>query len=886
MPPPVEPIPKRQKLSPTDTTNATGQTDTTSQTDRVKPSPDSKSAWFGTWSRKAVPSTQVARESIASSNGVRTPEPAPVSNDGPLRSEMHSRNASLALTLGKRVPNKALPADVTTTRDHAISSRRGKDAHEKSKRSEQDKTTRIDGVRKKEQKGENSDVDDGTSQTNEPAVSDPPLTAADTVPEQPAKSLETQQTSGPQSWIGWLAGSRLEISQDKTEPDQDKREDTMKSTMTVVAPTEAIASAPQEADKPVNTEEMKATPTQTAIDTTQRRSWLPYWGNSTTPQSAPAIITAENATKQAASPATQSQMTTISGVSQPPDTNKNTEPPTSPVEACDSTTETKNPQINQKSPAWIFWSRDVPAASKTPKSEERAGEVAVAETSSQDKPRRASIKLDTPVQSETTRMQPKPPQNASESVKSTAPATPAGKENKKARSERSKSQDLTSTTSAATLNSNKASASAIDVDRRVASSSPARPKKDYDHQLLPAFLDTIKFPEHHSLLQRLGGLLSTPKQPERRHVDLVERTSKVKNALAIGVHGYFPAPLLRSVLGQPTGTSIKFAEMAAQAVKRWSKSQGYDCKVKTAALEGEGKISERLDLLWKLLLNWIEEIRRADFVLVACHSQGVPVAVMLVAKLIHFGCVSSAQVGICAMAGVNMGPFPEYKSRWIGGSAAELFDFSEPDSKVSKDYLAALEEVLRFGAKITYVGSIDDQLVSLESALFSPISHPHIYRAVSIDSKVHAPSFLSHLVGFVLKLRNLGVHDHGLIRELSSPLAGSLYASEGHSRIYEDPAIYDLAIAFTLLTTSLTGQPISQTKVKTTEVSNLTATATSTSNPYILPFAMRGVIEEDYVKTHLQDEVDDLLREFDRWQPTTKQLKDVKFRLEGIRSRL
>lgn len=49
---------------------------------------------------------------------------------------------------------------------------------------------------------------------------------------------------------------------------------------------------------------------------------------------------------------------------------------------------------------------------------------------------------------------------------------------------------------------------------------------------------------------------------------------------------------------------------------------------------------------------------------------------------------------------------------------------------------------------------------------------------------------VSHLVGFALKLRNLGVSDHGLIRELSSPLAGSLYTGEGHSRLYDDDAVY------------------------------------------------------------------------------------------------
>jgi hypothetical protein len=50
---------------------------------------------------------------------------------------------------------------------------------------------------------------------------------------------------------------------------------------------------------------------------------------------------------------------------------------------------------------------------------------------------------------------------------------------------------------------------------------------------------------------------------------------------------------------------------------------------------------------------------------------------------------------------------------------------------------------------------------------------------------------IAHLVGFALKLRNLGVSDHGLIRELSVPLAGSLYTGEGHSRLYDELAIYE-----------------------------------------------------------------------------------------------
>ena len=58
------------------------------------------------------------------------------------------------------------------------------------------------------------------------------------------------------------------------------------------------------------------------------------------------------------------------------------------------------------------------------------------------------------------------------------------------------------------------------------------------------------------------------------------------------------------------------------------------------------------------------------------------------------------------------------------------------------------------------------------------------------DCSTNRSHSLTHLVGFALKLRNLGISDHGLIRELSSSLAGSLYSGEGHSRIYDEESVY------------------------------------------------------------------------------------------------
>lgn len=85
-----------------------------------------------------------------------------------------------------------------------------------------------------------------------------------------------------------------------------------------------------------------------------------------------------------------------------------------------------------------------------------------------------------------------------------------------------------------------------------------------------------------------------------------------------------------------------------------------------------------------------------------------------------------------------------------------------------------------------------------------------------------------------------------------------------------------LAVQFALETTSLPSQAIIRRLV----------TPSATANPYILPFAMRGLLEEDYVRTDLYRETQQLLKQFDDWKPSSKALKDVKFRLEGIRSKL
>ncbi|KKA28058.1 hypothetical protein TD95_001562 [Thielaviopsis punctulata] len=527
--------------------------------------------------------------------------------------------------------------------------------------------------------------------------------------------------------------------------------------------------------------------------------------------------------------------------------------------------------VNAKPPAsgstWAFWSRQAPAtetSSSTPQPED--GTIAVIGEASEANPKPA------------THVEPPAPQperkkkssdisaskkRHSDTPAQTSPSTPPPDAVRPRKSQ-------------ADMSLRRKAGSTASLDS--VSSDLARPSL-----LLPAFEHTYMAPPPPSLAKQITNLILRAPAPSPKHVYAKSTgpARPIRRAISIGVHGLFPAAYLRPMVGQPTGTSLRFATLGAEAIERWTVAHGFaGCEIEKVALEGEGKIGERVENLWRLLLNWLELLKRADLILVSCHSQGVPVGIMLVAKLLELGILSpSTHIGVCAMAGVCLGPFPDYKSSMgiLMGSAAELWEFSNPESSVSLLFESSLKSVLRHGVRITFVGSIDDQLVPMESAVYSPATHPYIYRAVFIDGRLHAPDFIAHLVGFALKLRNLGASDHGLIRELSVPLAGSLYGGEGHSRLYYDERVYDLALANVLQTTSV-GRGVECVMGVRERV--------GAANPYVLPWVMRGLLEEDLVKTRLTDETELLLRQFDEWKPATKALKDVKYRLEAVRSRL
>lgn len=183
-------------------------------------------------------------------------------------------------------------------------------------------------------------------------------------------------------------------------------------------------------------------------------------------------------------------------------------------------------------------------------------------------------------------------------------------------------------------------------------------------------------------------------------------------------------------------------------------------------LDGEGAIDGRVDKLFKQYLSrpdWIADMRRADAIFFAAHSQGCIVTSHIIARLISqghirtknnadavarcewafgpiilpahakataytgdtgLGVMQPQKVAFLAMCGVHHGPF--YSSTtsavvqpylWFESTAAkELFEFQDTSSAVSEEYHRSLSAILESEVKCVFLASLDDQMVSSGSS--------------------------------------------------------------------------------------------------------------------------------------------------------------------------
>ncbi len=146
--------------------------------------------------------------------------------------------------------------------------------------------------------------------------------------------------------------------------------------------------------------------------------------------------------------------------------------------------------------------------------------------------------------------------------------------------------------------------------------------------------------------------------------------SRFTRAIIIGIHGWALAG--GALSDPPLAVSAKYCQRAEAALRRRASLQhpgdggqaARALRVTCVPLAGFGRVEQRVELYLGEggpLLAQRDALASADLVLVACHSQGVVVACLLLQRLLQaFLVFPSAQcVAVVAMAGVNQGPYPD-----------------------------------------------------------------------------------------------------------------------------------------------------------------------------------------------------------------------------------
>lgn len=366
-----------------------------------------------------------------------------------------------------------------------------------------------------------------------------------------------------------------------------------------------------------------------------------------------------------------------------------------------------------------------------------------------------------------------------------------------------------------------------------------------------------------------------------------KKLHKIKRIMIIGVHGFLPTKFVKSMIGQQTGNSLTFVEEASKAVKYWlndTTEPGFEnmYHIDTISLEGQGTIEQRVEKSLEILKNWADMINDCDFLYFVAHGQGSIISIKLLAKLLQDATFKiNKRIGLLSMAGPLLGPIKNLDTKIViraytpmeNEVLQELIELGKLNSSTFQNFRKDLEFILNHDVKVTLSGSVNDQLVPLESALGNNFYHPNIFRTIFVDSNSNTPPFLMHLWKLILICRNIGHLEHGILKDLSDRCIGNINDG-GHGKIFKDSDIYLTSLKFALESTK-----INQKR----DMSFITHHNDRSNDLFKLPWSVRELLEDTLQSKHItnMELIKDLVESFNDWEPS-KTWKDYKFALDAL----
>lgn len=370
-----------------------------------------------------------------------------------------------------------------------------------------------------------------------------------------------------------------------------------------------------------------------------------------------------------------------------------------------------------------------------------------------------------------------------------------------------------------------------------------------------------------------------------------------KKALVVGIHSFLPHKLVQTFVAESTGTADELVTQGVLGMQRWGEEHGVEVDVDTMALDGYGKIFDRVNHCISLMEGY--DLAHYNFVVVVSNYQAVAISIHVLARLINAGYLARVdRVGMINIQGPCLGPVVGLDSKLSVKQNSgleneillELFDFQDPQTLQSKELARQLQILIEHNVKATFIGSLTDTLTPLYSSLCVHLSHPNVYRGVYIDGGMEQPDFLVTLMSLVLAVKNLGLNDHELLVELSGffteyanatkKIMDPKHRPNSWRKAYRNYEVYKLGLANSLSTSDLFTKQEMQEEGCDVRQWN--------SNEYHLPWCMRGFMEElsQLKKKDRQRDtgqtVYQLLEEFRSWQPSQPDYKELRYCIEAL----
>lgn len=331
-------------------------------------------------------------------------------------------------------------------------------------------------------------------------------------------------------------------------------------------------------------------------------------------------------------------------------------------------------------------------------------------------------------------------------------------------------------------------------------------KDEIDRKLL--FYKNLNFDD----IKDFPGKKITLKQYEQMSIDdqpeyivsLKTIQEECKKICIVGVHGWY-LEVLNSFIPQ-AGNSMKFIENMQTCLLKFLVDicglEPSDCekRIYCIPLSYHSTVDDRVGTFLNEIANNVQHttaLKEADLILWNCHSQGVPVSIALIDKLIESTIIntSKTKLSLYCMAGITHGPVPSPFTAVMNASAKELFTFGDPSSNNSQNVSNALRNILDKGIVVSTLGSTNDRLVPLHSSLMAFFNHKDIHRYIFISNSKGVP-FAEQLIRIVLIVRNKGYNDFGLLSLLYHYFKDK--TNNGHSHLYMDINAYIIPIILSL----------------------------------------------------------------------------------------